>query len=366
MTRLYSVRGLVAFVAILGVAGCEAAKSANPTAPTVAGPIPGVSISAPKPLEPGSGAKLFAQADPYTLLIENAGTSGPRAIWLELEVAADANFQQIVHQADKIEPGPNGRTSYRLPEPLGAGFTYYWRVRAADGANSGPYSTVSTFTVVPPVVIDAPVAVEPSGRLNNNNPDFRVNNGAISGTVGVAYRFEVSRTSDFSQIAAIVTVPVNSNGSTLMALGSLPYSTTFYWRARGSDGAKESNYSNTLAFTTRDAPVVAPPPAGAPTDPGRIDSSAWTTEQWKKWFMALAAQKGGPTVSDAGLRAMRADLLAAGSDFQNGWRGDMRPRMFLPVPGCPIANRPDVPVCSYNRTVDLGGYGGPWQWDPRF
>jgi hypothetical protein len=63
---------------------------------------------------------------------------------------------------------------------------------------------------------------------------------------------------------------------------------------------------------------------------------------------------------------MRGDLLAHGSDFQNGWRGDMRPRMVLPVPGCPIANRPDVPLCSYNRTVDLGNYGGAWQWDPRF
>jgi hypothetical protein len=25
-----------------------------------------------------------------------------------------------------------------------------------------------------------------------------------------------------------------------------------------------------------------------------------------------------------------------------------------------------VPGCSYDRTVDLGNYGGPWQWIPRF
>ena len=366
MSSLHSVRGLIALVAIVCVAGCEAAKSANPTAPTVAGPLPGVSITAPKPLEPGVGARLVAQPDPYTLLIENPGTSGPRPIWLHLDVASDASFNQMVHQADKIEPGPDGRTSYKLPQPLSAGFTYYWRVKAEDGANSGPYSVASSFSVVLPVVIEAPVAVAPSGKLNNNNPEFRVNNGAISGTVGVAYQFEVSMTSDFSNIAAVVTVPRNSNGSTVMTLGALPYTTTLYWRAKGSDGGKESSYSNALAFTTRDAPVVAPPPPGVPTNPGSVDSSAWTTEQWKTWFMALAAQKGGPTVSDAGLRAMRGDLLAKGSDFQNGWRGDMRPRMFLPVAGCPIANRPDVPLCSYNRTVDLGNYGGPWQWDPRF
>ena len=45
-----------------------------------------------------------------------------------------------------------------MPAPLGAGYTYYWRIRAADGANTGPYSAVSTFSVIPPVLIEAPVA----------------------------------------------------------------------------------------------------------------------------------------------------------------------------------------------------------------
>ena len=98
-----------------------------------------------------------------------------------------------MHQADQIALGGNGRTSYRLPAPLGAGYTYYWRTRAADGANTGPYSPVSNFTVVPPVVIDAPVAISPSGKITTNKPEFKVTNGAISGTTGVAYRFEVSQ-----------------------------------------------------------------------------------------------------------------------------------------------------------------------------
>ncbi len=48
MARLYPARGLTALVAILCLGACEAAKSANPTAPSVAGPIPGVSITAPE------------------------------------------------------------------------------------------------------------------------------------------------------------------------------------------------------------------------------------------------------------------------------------------------------------------------------
>jgi hypothetical protein len=302
---------------------------------------------------------------PPTLLIENAGSSGSRTLFLQLEVGSDAGFQQIVHQADQITPGTNGRTSYRLPAPLGAGYTYYWRTRAADGANIGPYSAVSSFSVVQPVVINAPVATAPSGTLTTNKPDFKVTNGAISGTSGVAYRFEVSKTADFSQIAAVVTVPVNGSGSTTMSLGELPYKTTYYWRVKGSDGTNESSYSNTLSFTTMDVP---PPPTPTPTTPTTpsVDASQWTTEQWRVYFFALVAQKGGPTVNDSGMVAMRGDLVARGADFQNGWRGDMRPRIFLPVPGCPPATSANVPACSYNRTVDLGNYGQPWQWIPRF
>ena len=262
MSRFYRKRGLSVFAAIVCLTGCEAAKSANPTAPTVAGPIPGVSITAPKPLEPGAGATLVAQSDPYILLIENPGTSGPRAIWLQLEIAADANFQQVVHQADRIEPGPNGRTTYRLPEPLGAGFTYYWRSRAADGANTGPYSAVSNFSVVVPVLIEAPVALEPTGNLTTNKPTFKARNGVISGTSGVVYRFEVSNTAAMNPAMAVVTAAPGGDGNTTMTLGELPYNTVLYWRIYGTDGAKQSGYSQTLSFKTGPAPVVVPPPGG--------------------------------------------------------------------------------------------------------
>ncbi|HYE85209.1 MAG TPA: hypothetical protein VEA16_02550 [Vicinamibacterales bacterium] len=252
--------------------GCEAAKSANPTAPSVAGPIPGVNITAPRLLEPYAGSTLVFDGEPQTLLIENAGTSGARTLWLELQVGTDQGFQQIVYQADRISLGDGGRTTHRLTSALSAGYTYYWRTRAVDGANSGPYSEVASFSVIPPAVIDAPVAISPSGKLNTNKPEFRVTNGAISGTSGVAYRFELSTAGDFSNMAAVVTVPVNGSGSTTMTVGELPYKTTFYWRVRGTDGAKESSYSNTQSFTTSDPP--APPPSGGGGVPAGVPTGS--------------------------------------------------------------------------------------------
>jgi hypothetical protein len=238
---------------------------------------------------------------------------------------------------------------------------------AAKSANPvSPSSTVNTEAtavsnspaVGQPARIDAPTAMAPAGRLNNNNPDFFVVNGATEGASDVVYFFEVSKTPDFSQIAALVTVPVSDEGHTMMSLGSLAYGGTYFWRAKGSDGKTESDYSNTLAFTLPSGPNA--PDSGDPV--ASIPSAFWTTEQWQRYFYSLVEQKGGATVSDAGMKAMRGDLLAKGADFQNGWRGDVRPRLFLPVPGCPIANRPDVPACSYGRTVDLGGYGQEWRW----
>ena len=265
MARLHPATGLTALVAIVCLVGCSAAKSANPTAPTVAGPIPGVSITTPKPLEPAAGSTLTFSGEPQTLLIENPGTNGARALWLQLEIATDANFSQIVYQADQISPGDGGRTIHQTP-PLGAGYTYYWRTRAVDGANTGPYSAVYNFSVVQPVVIDAPVATTPSGNLSTNKPEFKVTNGTISGTTGVIYRFEVSTSPDMANLTALVTLNPGGNGTTTMTLGELPYSTTFYWRAYGTDGSKQSSYSNTLSFRTS-APPPPPTPTPSPTNP---------------------------------------------------------------------------------------------------
>ncbi len=266
MERLHPVRGLATLAAIVCLGACEASKSSNPTAPSVAGPIPGVAITAPKPLEPGAGTSITFSNEPPTLLIENAGTSGVRTLWLQVEVGTDPGFSQIVHQADQITPGGDGRTVYRLPAPLGAGYTYYWRSRASDGANTGPYSAVSDFNVVVPVVIETPQPTEPSGNINTTRPDFKVRNGGISGTSTAVYRFHISSNADFTQTVALLTVVPNGSGTTSVSLGDLPYNTTFYWRVWGTDGSMESGMSGTMAFKTPAAPTPTAPP-GLPTNP---------------------------------------------------------------------------------------------------
>jgi hypothetical protein len=244
---------------------CEKGKSANPLSPDVAGPIPGVSITAPKPLEPGPGQQLIADGAPQTLLIENADTSGQRELFMQVEVASDGAFQQVMHHGDRISLGPNGRTSYRLPEPLGPGRTYYWRARALDGANTGPYSAVAHFEVIEPVRIDAPTPIEPLGNINTNRPNFVVRNGAINGPAGdIVYRFEIG-TSVNAPPAAVVTATPGAGGTTTITLGDLPYSRTLFWRVWASDGVVDSPYSGIVSFRTPEPPAAPPPPSPSPS-----------------------------------------------------------------------------------------------------
>jgi hypothetical protein len=265
MTRSTPTTGLIALLAIVGLAGCEAAKSANPLAPSVAGPIPGVAITAPTPLEPSTGAQLVAAGQLVTLLIENPSTSGARPLWLQVEMSSDTDFKQIVHSADRVSPGTNGRTSYKLPEPLTAA-TYYWRSRAQDGANTGPYSSVFQFSVVNPVVIEPPTPMEPAGNVSTNRPEFKARNGNIQNTSGVIYRFEISRSQDAGGTIAVLTTVPGAGGTSSVTMGDLPYETTFYWRAYATDQVRQSDFSAYLSFKTPAAPKPVAPPPG-PTNP---------------------------------------------------------------------------------------------------
>ena len=74
MSRNFPRLALI-LAATLSAAACESTKSANPLSPTVAGPIPGVNITQPKLLEPGSGWEVNADKQPLTLLIENASST---------------------------------------------------------------------------------------------------------------------------------------------------------------------------------------------------------------------------------------------------------------------------------------------------
>ncbi|MBM3750614.1 MAG: hypothetical protein FJW21_05460 [Acidimicrobiia bacterium] len=261
---------------LLVVGGCEQSKSSNPLSPLIAGPIAGVTISLPKSLEPGAGWKIEDRHQPLTLLMENPSSNSPRPFTLRLQIASDSGFGVVVHSVAGLEPGSNGRTSYRLPDKLAHGHTYHWRVRAEDGANSSDWSATTSFEILTPIVIGVPIPASPigGGRITSRQPTLTVTNGLSSGPhAPLYYLFQLSTAASFGDSTASAETLQSSSGTTTMAVPSpLPYDTQLYWRVRISDGANTGNWSATESFRT---PLAPPPPPPTP-GPGPVSGAPCT------------------------------------------------------------------------------------------
>jgi hypothetical protein len=248
----------------LMAAGCEAVKSADPLSPSVAGPIAGVNITAPKPLEP-NGSKVENDKQPVTLVVENASTSGQRPLSYVFEVASDAGFTTKVFSRNGIAPGDGGRTSMRLPDPLQSGRTYYWRARAEDGANTGPFSGAANFDVFTPIVIDQPGLIAPINVIQTENlhPTFQWNNAPRSGPAGpISYVIELSDTDSFANKLAVWTVGEQPNQTSLNSPQDLAFGKIYFWHTRGYEATTTGPWSATQAFQTPPPPPPPPAPGG--------------------------------------------------------------------------------------------------------
>jgi hypothetical protein len=272
MTASATCRLLSTAFLVLATAGCQTEKSRNPLSPSVAGPIPGVIITAPAPLEPVHHHEILVDEQPVRVLFGNATSNGERPFWFVVEVSDDTSFEQKLYTGDRIAPAADSRTSHTLPT-LAAGRTYYWRVKAEDGANAGPYSEVAAFQVVLPVVIEPPVPVSPIANqlATSTAPHFVLTNAGVSGPAGtVEYRVDVARDQGFTQLVASGAAVRSGGGTTMVSLGGLPASTALYWRARGSDGKVTSAWSATQSFRTPPSgtePGPPPPPPGGNRTP---------------------------------------------------------------------------------------------------
>jgi hypothetical protein len=250
-------------------AGCvKAEKSANPLGPSVAGPIPGVSIEAPTPLEPAQGSRIAVDQQPITLVIQNATTTGVRPLNYDFEIAADPGFVRRVFVREGISPGQNGRTTLRLPDPLATGRAYYWRARAKDGANTGPYSFTVLFNVFTPIVIGQAVALAPAGSIAELGPRFSIGNAPRSGPVGpITYIIELASDDVFANKLAIWQVAEQPGQTNLESPATLPANQQFYWHVRAADPTTSGPWSGTQAFRTPNLVIPSPSVPGTPCGP---------------------------------------------------------------------------------------------------
>ncbi len=255
----------IAAISLAGAAGCQMSKSSNPLSPTVAGPIAGVVITTPIGVEPGQDWQIRLRDQPIKLMIQNADTSGVRTLSYTFEVASDAAFNQIVYKKTGVSAG-NVTTTLQLPDALPSGRTYWWRARAEDGANTGNYSKVVSFSAVAPVVLGTPNVVSPSGTIPTATPAFQISSGGKSGPYEhVIWTLQVANDAGFSSIAAVFVADENGGQKTINENYTFLNNKTYFWRVQAKDigdSQAVSNWSAVLSFTTAVPAPTPPPPSG--------------------------------------------------------------------------------------------------------
>ena len=118
-----------------------------------------VVIGVPGILAPADGATVSSRRP--AMEVSAASVSGPASlIYYLFEVATDPGMNQRIASAEV--PQGNGRTTFAVQQDLAFGTRFYWRVRAIDQANLGPWTAVRSF-VTP--AAPAPAPVPPPGPL---------------------------------------------------------------------------------------------------------------------------------------------------------------------------------------------------------
>src|SRR5579864_604475 len=350
-------------IAAGALTACEQVKSSNPLSPDIAGPIAGVTISAPQLMTPAQGAQI-ALGQPVSVVVQNATTSGVRPLSYVFDLAADAAFQTILFSQGGITPGSNGQTTVTVRVNLTPG-TYFWRVHAQDGANTGAYAT-SSFTVYIPVVIQAPVLVSPANgsSLTSTTATLVLTDSARTGPAGpISYLFQLATDPNITNIVATAQVAETAGQTSYAVSTPLASATQYYWLAQAMDPSHASSYSGTMSFFT---PAAAPPPSSGPVQVNGIwFDHAWTgnVENALRNILAtgLAGADGlnGQAVVDQ-LNAMGG--IYAGAEFQPAHDGPGGP----PVYGFPWFYVAYVPLSNGALGYQIVEFGTPPPGDGLF
>jgi hypothetical protein len=278
MNRTFSIAAVVVLPVLLAVGACEAEKSSSPLSPAVAGPIAGVQITPVKLLEPAPSFKFRNSQQPIRLVIENATSNGARPLSYTFELASDAAFENKAFARSGVPPGEGGRTSV-VVDKLEIGRDYHWRVRAEDGANTGPFVS-ARFEVLPTPTLSAPAGASPVNNavVTDIRPTLRARNADRNSAVGeLTYLFQIAKDQAFSLVAAEGTSTEGGAETSWTADRDLEFNTTYFWRVRAADSETTGSWSATQVFRSAGpsggdpgpgpSPGPAPDPSCAPPYP---------------------------------------------------------------------------------------------------
>ncbi len=158
------------------------------------------------------------------------------ANYYEIELDTTSNFNSPLKQTLNASSYNSSYSYYYTSvSNLLYGTKYYWRARCAHAADTTGWSAVWNFTTQF-TLTTAPTLISPvDGATNVDAQNVTLTWDALANAT--SYQYQVSTTSDFSNLAASGTT---ANPYVFMVL---PGNATYYWRVRGSDGLGFSPWS---------------------------------------------------------------------------------------------------------------------------
>ena len=265
------------------------------------------SVGESTPGAPGLASPLdFANTDSIrpTLVVNNAFDPDFDPLTYRFEVYGDAGLTNgILAQVPAVASGP-AQTAWQVDVNLDNSRQYWWRCRATDGSNTGPWMATATFfineTNTPPALVQ--IAGPPKGASLRNGSgilSWYPSSDTDAGDEIISYQVQIADSSGFSHllvdaiVAAPVPAPVGSNVTISQPLNSLSgwealgMVSNYNWRVR----ARDSRYGWSAWSSGIDWFIygIPPPDLTRLVLSGSQLDLTWTvgTENVRIWFSPL-------------------------------------------------------------------------------
>ncbi|MBU0679123.1 MAG: immune inhibitor A, partial [Verrucomicrobia bacterium] len=186
-----------------------------------------------------------------TLAVKNASDYQSDALNYRFEIYSDVNLSNLVAQVPSIAGGLTS-TAWQVDTDLTDNSQYWWRCRASDASNSGPWMTTATFytseTNAPPNAVT--IAGPPKGAVMRNDTFtlswYPTTDPDLSDTISL-YHIQIDNNTDFSSPEvddsniSIGSIPTGGYWAVARPLNSLAGNsnlvmiTDYRWRIRARD-----------------------------------------------------------------------------------------------------------------------------------
>lgn len=215
----------------------------------------------------GSVVSVF---DP-TLTVTNSVDPDGDALTYTFELYLDDLTGPSIWQSALVDEGMNGTTGVQVGLSLQENTLYYWRVSASDGNGLSTWSNVSSFFV--DTENDSPstpeiITPEDQSEVASDAVDLVITAATDPDDTDLLYEFEIDAVNTFDS-AALVSSGLTSELT--FAISGMSEDTTYYWRARASDGFTNSEWVDASFFVNA---VNSAPPVPTINNPG---DGAWVS-----------------------------------------------------------------------------------------